>query len=595
MALDRAAGRLYVCESGSIKVIDTTTFAVLASATAPMSAWWFSVASDPDRHHLYVTNIYEASPNLFVLDDRDLTTVATIPLPTATRFAIAVDPVTHYLFVAGGQNAGQAFTSALSAIDPDTLKVAHQTSMAGYVLGMALAPARHRIYLTDNTGWRLYGVDDATFTVAETMRLSFAPGELLMHADGRLFVGEYENSSRVDSSLLALDLANHPPIFGTLTFSPTFPTTSDTVRVDAPAYDPDFSASLVRDPVTYRYEWARNGAPIAGATTSTLDLSVVGNGNRGDTITVAVTATDPQGASTSENGTFVIANAAPLVAAHLNTTSPRTNDTLTLSSNVSDADGDPLTIRYEWLRNGSVVPGATSNTFDLTVLGDHGDTITARVIAADDHGAVSAVSLDAVVVDTVPTVTLGLDNQSPRTNDVLTATASGADPDADVLSYDFEFWLNGNYVSSGMYSSNVSSWNLAYAPFGNRGDTITMYVSAWDGIMWGPRTSASAVIVNSPPDATVTLNNKTPTAKAVLVATAAGSDADGDPMTFTYTWQVGKKVKQTTTTTATTSAFDLAGKVSNGDVVTVTVTATDGYVSSAAATDTATVTNNPRH
>ena len=121
-----------------------------------------------------------------------------------------------------------------------------------------------------------------------------------------------------------------------------------------------------------------------------------------------------------------------------------------------------------------------------------------------------------------------------------------------------------------------------------------MYVSAWDGAMWSQRTSVTAVIVNSPPDVSISLDNKTPNTKAVLTATAAGSDADGDPVTFTYTWQVNKKIKQTTTTTATTSAFDLAGKVNNGDVVTVAVTANDGYASSAGVTDTAMVTNNPR-
>jgi len=39
--------------------------------------------------------------------------------------------------------------------------------------------------------------------------------------------------------------------------------------------DPDGSA------LTYRYQWSRNGAAIAGATTSTLDLSVAGRGDRG--------------------------------------------------------------------------------------------------------------------------------------------------------------------------------------------------------------------------------------------------------------------------------------------------------------------------
>ena len=63
------------------------------------------------------------------------------------------------------------------------------------------------------------------------------------------------------------------------------------------------------------------------------------------------------------------------------------------------------------------------------------------------------------------------------------------------------------------------------------------------------------------------------------------------PVTFTYAWQINKKVKETTTTTATTSVFDLAGRVNNGDLVTVTVTATDSTLSSPSATMSATVRN----
>ena len=601
MALDRQAGRLYICEAGSLKVIDTTTLAVLASATAPAFAVWFTAAVDPERHHLYVTNIRETSPTFFVLDDRDLSTIAEIPVPVATRFALTIDPVRHMVFVAGGQwvlaptTGGIAVVAALLVIDPDTLTVVHSTSLPEFPNGIALAPSRHRIYVSHGNRWRLSAVDDTTFALLETVRTPYPPEQLLMHPDGRLYFGANDGTTHLYSTLVAVDLTNHAPLFESLRFSPAAPITGDVVRADAGAYDPDFSPSLFGDPVTLVYEWGRNGVPIPGATASTLDLSVPGNGDRGDTISVAMTATDPQGASSGTTASFVVVNAPPVLTAQLNTTSPHTSDVLTLSSDVSDADGDPVSVRYDWFRNGSVIAGATSSSLDLALVGDRGDTITARVTAADDHGGVSAANLDAVVMDTAPTVTLALNTQSPRTNDVLTATATGFDLDGDVLAYDFEFWLNGTYVSSGLFASNVSSWNLANPPFGNRGDTITMYVSAWDRAMWSQRTSVTAVIVNSPPDVTVSLDDKAPNSKAVLTATAAGSDADGDPVTFTYSWQINKKIKQTTTTTATTNAFDLAGRVSNGDVVTVAVTANDGYASSAGATDTATVTNNPRH
>jgi DNA-binding beta-propeller fold protein YncE len=499
MALDRAAGRLYVCESGSIKVIDTTTFAVLASATAPMSAGWFSVASDPDRHHLYVTNIYEASPSLFVLDDRDLTTVATIPLPTATRFAIAVDPVTHYLFVAGGRYDGQAFTSALSAIDPDTLKVVHQTSMAGYVLGMTLAPAKHRIYLSDNNGWRLYGVDDTTFTVAETMRLSFAPGELLMHADGRLFAGDYESSSHLDSRLVALDLANHAPIFGSLTLTPLLAYTGDTLRADPSAYDPDFGPSLGRTAVAYTYEWSRNGVVLVSETGATLDLSAAGNGDRGDTISVRVTASDGE-LSTDASTSLVIGDSAPSAAAKLSDSAPSTNTVMTATAIGTDSDGDALTFRFVWKVNGVVrrsTSGSTSlDTFDLGGAGngDHGDAVVVEVVASDGNLDSGVATAAATVVNSPPTVAVALNTTAPTTKTVLVATAAGQDADRDALTYVYTWKLNGVVKRTVTTTATSDRFDISLKGNGKKGDVVTVTVTASDGTLTSPAASLAATI-----------------------------------------------------------------------------------------------------
>ena len=231
MALDRHAGRLYVCESGSLKVIDTTTFAVVASAIAPASTWWFSAAVDPERHHLYVTNIRETSPTFFVLDDRDLSTIAEIPVPVATRFALTIDPVSHLVMTAGGQwvtvptTGGFALVAALLVIDPDTLTVVHSTSLPEFPDGIALAPSRHRIYLSHSNRWRLSAVDDTTFALLETVRTPYPPEQLLMHPDGRLYFGANDGVSHVTSTLVAVDLTNHAPLFESLRFSPAAPIT----------------------------------------------------------------------------------------------------------------------------------------------------------------------------------------------------------------------------------------------------------------------------------------------------------------------------------------------------------------------------------
>ena len=499
MALDPVAGRLYVCESGSLKVIDTTTFAVVASATAPASAFWLSVAVDPDRHQLYVTNIRETAPSFFILDDRDLSTVDEIPFAAPTRFGVAVDPLTHLVFAVGGGWDGQAFTSALSVMNPDTRRVVQVTSMPGFALGIALAPARHRIYVSDNNGRRLFGIDDTTYAVAETMRLPFAPGELLMHPDGRLFAGNYDSSSHLDSTLVAVDLANHAPVFQSLTVTPSTAFTGDTLHADALASDPDFSASLAGGAVTYTYEWSRNGTPIAGATAPTLDLSVAGNGDRGDTISVRVTASDGE-LSTDASTSVVISDSAPSAALGLNNTAPATNAVVSATVTASDPDNDSLSYRFVWKVNDvvrQITPGPnTSDTFDLGVPGngDHGDSVVVEVVASDGTLDSAVASARATVVNSAPTVAVSLNTTTPTTKTMLVATVVGQDSDRDGLTYVYSWTLNGVVKRTVTTTATTDRYDLSLKGNGRKGDVVTVTVTASDGTLTSPAASLSATV-----------------------------------------------------------------------------------------------------
>ena len=499
MALDRAAGRLYVCESGSLKVIDTTTLAVVASATAPASAWWFSVAADPDRHHLYVTNIRETSPTFFVLDDRDLTTLAEIPFATATRFAVTVDPVTHFVFVAGGQWDGQAMASALSVIDPDTLNVTQRTSLPGFAVGIALAPSRHRIYVSDNTGYRLYGIDDTTLGIAETMRLEFPPGELLMHPDRRLYVGNHNTSSQSASTLAALDLNNHAPVFLSLSLTPSIAFTGDTLRADARAYDPDLAPTIAGNPVSYTYEWSRNGNVLPGAGSPSLDLSVPGTGDRGDTISVRVTASDGELVSVASTS-VVITDSAPTAAVSLSDSAPATKAVLSARAVASDADNDPVTYRFVWKVNGVVrqtTPGPNdSDSFDLAVVGngDHGDRVVVELVASDGTLQSGVASDAATVVNTAPTVAVSLSTTTPTSKSVLIATVVGQDLDSDGLTYVYTWRLNGVVMRTVTTTSTTDRYDLSVRGNGDKGDIVSVMVTATDGSLTSPSASISAMV-----------------------------------------------------------------------------------------------------
>ena len=94
---------------------------------------------------------------------------------------------------------------------------------------------------------------------------------------------------------------------GTVALAPAAPTTNQTLTATPSGFsDPD------GDPLTYRYRWYRNGTRISGAAASTLNLSVAGNGDRGDQIRVEVYATDGRGAaSDAVKAKVTVANTAP--------------------------------------------------------------------------------------------------------------------------------------------------------------------------------------------------------------------------------------------------------------------------------------------
>jgi len=81
-------------------------------------------------------------------------------------------------------------------------------------------------------------------------------------------------------------LGDSAPVVDGVSVSPAQPNTNDLLVATVTAHDVD------GDALTYSYQWTRNGADLAGATAATLDLSVAGNGDRGDSIAVRVTASD---------------------------------------------------------------------------------------------------------------------------------------------------------------------------------------------------------------------------------------------------------------------------------------------------------------
>jgi len=498
LALDSGAGRLFAGGT-RLAVIDTSTFAVVGTMDPPsLGGAWFGVAVDPARDRLYLTDSNPTTPRLFVFNEHDLAPVGQVTLSGVARYALAVAANGDVLVAGSDPNGGSFAASVLQVVDPTSLVIVHTTSLPGLPAGIAFAPGRGRVYISDMSGRRLYGLTE-TYDLAETIeRLPFTPGPPLFHSDGRLYLPSMNSGANADSILVALDLENHAPIFRDLALSPADPRTNTLLSASADAYDPDINLSIAGGTVTLTYEWSRNGVVLA-ATGSALDLALAGNGDRGDTITVRVTASDGE----------------------------------------------------------------------LT----------------------TAASRSVVIGDSGPSVAVNLNSAAPSTNAALTATAIGMDPDGDALSYRFVWKVNGIVRRSTSGSTSTDSFDLGVTGNGDRGDAVVVEVVASDGTLESGLATASASVVNSAPSVAVSLNTTNPTAKTVLVATAVGQDADRDTLTYVYTWKLNGVVRRTVTTTAATDPYDISlkGNGKKGDVVTVTVTASDGTLTSLAASFSATI------
>ncbi|VAX23365.1 hypothetical protein MNBD_NITROSPINAE04-266, partial [hydrothermal vent metagenome] len=166
---------------------------------------------------------------------------------------------------------------------------------------------------------------------------------------------------------------NAPPVVDSVSVSDSTPQTRSAISVSCNATDPD------DDSMTYSwsYKGSKGSFSGSGATVSFTATS-------GGSITITCTASDGKGGE-GEGSVTVIANAPPVIkSVTASDTSPNVGDTITLTCDASDPDGDRLS--YAWsddLGSGSqvtyTVTSAGSKTFTCTVSDGRGGTANESV------------------------------------------------------------------------------------------------------------------------------------------------------------------------------------------------------------------------
>lgn len=197
----------------------------------------------------------------------------------------------------------------------------------------------------------------------------------------------------------AVEIVNSAPVVAGIIINQGSPKTNDHLT---------FSIGTLTDAdgdtVKPTYQWKKNGTNISGQKGAELDLSQAGNGNKGDKISVVVTASDGSISTSFESPQVTIGNSLPVVTSV--TITPATaliDSTLTAVVNATDADEADtagLIYNYVWKKNNRAIPEVVGPKLDLSQAGngDDGDQITVTVTVSDGSDESEAVTSAATTI-----------------------------------------------------------------------------------------------------------------------------------------------------------------------------------------------------
>ncbi|MET0402943.1 MAG: immunoglobulin domain-containing protein, partial [Cystobacter sp.] len=237
-------------------------------------------------------------------------------------------------------------------------------------------------------------------------------------------------------------------------------TTQPANRSAAVGQTATFSVAATGSP-TLTYQWRKNGAAIAGATSATYTTPVLTAADNASSYTVVVT--NPVNSVTSAAGVLTVTAAvAPTITQQPLSVSVRANDAVSFSVTVSGTS--PFT--YQWQFNGASILGANGATYTLA-RAQNGDAGRYTVVVSNAAGSVTSA---------VATLTLA----PPGTNLALRqpATASSVQGGGLEASYATDgdlttrwgsaekidpSWLQVDFGSVKAFNTIVLHWEPAYA------------------------------------------------------------------------------------------------------------------------------------
>jgi len=266
-------------------------------------------------------------------------------------------------------------------------------------------------------------------------------------------VTPYDGTDAGDPVAVSVTVSNTAPAINAVSISPDPATSEDTLTCSYSGFsdaDGDADAST--------YAWTADGTSV-GADNTLADAF-----SRDETVTCTVTPYDGEDTGAPVSASLTISNSPPEVTAvSLNPNTVYTDDTISASMSTSDADGDAVSLSYEWMVDGATV-AETGSTLDGAAYFEKGQTVALVVTPTDgDEDGDTAASETLTVANSLPTAPeLSISPEAPLagSDDLLCQIATvSTDDDDDPVTYSFAWTVDGTTFEAGSTSSNGLAWS----------------------------------------------------------------------------------------------------------------------------------------
>lgn len=250
---------------------------------------------------------------------------------------------------------------------------------------------------------------------------------------------------------------------------------------NAPGTNDDLVATVKGEGSNFTFAWTQDGTARGDLTDDTVPASET---TKGETWKVVVQS-DGGGEG---NAQIKIQNTAPtLTALTLDPTDPSSSDPIVATPTTEDADGDEVTVTYDW-----ALDGTSSSETSETLPGmetDRGQhlVLTATPFDGEDEG--EPLTAEADIGNGAPFVkSASLSPTNPKVSDDIVVTPKGIDPDKDPVTFTYHWYVDG-------VLNQVGPVDTLSAGSAEVGQTVYVEITPNDGFVDGDVYTTSEVTI----------------------------------------------------------------------------------------------------